>query len=325
MKKSLFFLIFTALTLLLGGCKYPPAAHQPPIRPLFGPGSDRQPYSSQQPALAAPSYPPAATPQPPQPAFAAAPWKSRTSSVSTSTGAASWQPLDTPRSQSLGHGATYYEGHARSIAGIATVQAVVFDSRQCTLKVIDQPDPSAGGGAISQLMRAHHAIAGVNGGFFQKDFQPTGMFIAGSRTTGAFSTGGILAGSALVIARAPYLIWNSEYLPEKSITDLIQCGPRLVDGGIPIKTLDRVKQTHRTFIATDGRHTWAIGIVRSTSLAGLADLLAYSNIIPGFHAIRALNLDGGHSTAIWASPTWAREISQPGWSTVRNYLAIIPR
>jgi hypothetical protein len=38
-----------------------------------------------------------------------------------------------------------------------------------------------------------------------------------------------------------------------------------------------------------------------------------------------LNLDGGRSTAFYARTNDGREISQPGWSTVRNYVAVVPR
>ena len=91
-----------------------------------------------------------------------------------------------------------------------------------------------------------------------------------------------------------------------------------------MSTLDRVKTAARTFIATDGGHWWAIGVVRSTSLFELGRLLAAPELIPGLRIRRALNLDGGRSSALYARLSDGTEITEPGWSTVRNYVAIVP-
>jgi uncharacterized protein YigE (DUF2233 family) len=326
MKKQLFPLIIAGALLWPVGCTSPQAARQSPPKPLFGPGSERQPaYASG----TAPAYPrgSSAAQQPsPPPSLPPQNWQNDAAThAAPPVGAAAWQIIGAPHSQSLGHGAALHECKARSISGAAEVVVVVFDSRQCGLKVIDQPMPNAGGRVLDQLMRSHRAIAGVNGGFFHPDFQPLGIFIADGRKNGFFTSNKLLSGSVLVIGREPYLIWNSEFLGDAGVTDLIQSGPRLVDNGMPIQSLNGTKQASRTFIATDGKRMWAVGVVRSTSLAGLADLLANSNVIPGLRVARALNLDGGHSSAFWARPTSGREISQPGWSTVRNYLAIIPK
>jgi exopolysaccharide biosynthesis protein len=55
----------------------------------------------------------------------------------------------------------------------------------------------------------------------------------------------------------------------------------------------------------------------------MADLLGTPSVFPEGKIIRAMNLDGGTSTALWVrgSPAfYARE-----WKSVRNYLAIVPR
>jgi hypothetical protein len=292
-----------ALALALASCAQWPA--QPPPRPLFGPGSAFQPQTQPAP----PSYPqsPAATsPQPP----AQTPFWQQLQPAPTSAGG-----------QALGSGATLHEVR---VAG-TEMQVVVFDSRQCVLKVIDQPTANAGGGVISQAMSYYRAVAGVNGGFFHPDFQPLGLLIADGRKYGSFVDNRLVSGAILVVSTEPYLVWNTEFLGEQGVTDLIQSGPRLLDGGRPIDGLDRVKRAARTFVANDGKRTWAIGTVRSASLGGLADLLAAPGAIPGMQVDRALNLDGGRSSAFWARTASGREISRPGWSTVRNYLAVVPR
>jgi hypothetical protein len=78
-------------------------------------------------------------------------------------------------------------------------------------------------------------------------------------------------------------------------------------------------------VATDGNGGWLIGVAEYTTLRGLSDLLATPGLIAGMRVERALNLDGGRSTAFYARTSDGAEINDPGWSTVRNYLAVLPR
>lgn len=203
------------------------------------------------------------------------------------------------------------------------MQFVIFDSRSYTLKVLDQPEDWSGGGKIAECMRQAGAIAGVNGGFFTPQFAPMGLMIANGRATGRWQTNKLLTG-AVVIQHEPQLLWNSENRTHNA-HDLLQAGPRLVDAGRAVPNLERSKHTSRTFIATDGGHRWILGLARNISLGELAEILAQPGNIADFPIQRALNLDGGRSSALYYRTADGREHSDPGWSTVRNYLGIIPR
>lgn len=209
-------------------------------------------------------------------------------------------------------------------AGGAAWQVVVLDGRHNTLRVVDQSDSWGGGGAIDDVLDASGAIAGVNGGFFSTSFEPLGLMIAQGRRTGAWQANKLLTGSLVVSKGMPRLVWNAEGRREAGVSDFLQAGPRLVDAGRPMNSLDRTKNAARSFIATNGGHLWAIGVVRSTSLAELGRLLAMPSLIPGFAVNRALNLDGGRSSAIHARLSDGSTITEPGWSTVRNYVAVVP-
>ena len=207
----------------------------------------------------------------------------------------------------------------------ADLQAIIFDSRRCSIRVIDQPDASAGGSAIASAMRAAGAIGGVNGGYFTPEFQPLGLMIASGKPTGKFAGSTLLGGVIVSTNGTPRLLWRDEYTRQAGTTDLVQAGPRLVDANRALAKLDRQKTRPRTFIATDGRGQWAIGTVKSVTLGDLAEMLAAPGILADFHISRALNLDGGRSTAIWMRTASGEEMSDPGWSTVRNFIAIVPR
>ena len=203
------------------------------------------------------------------------------------------------------------------------LKVVVFDSRQFDLKVIDQPKDWSGGSLIIECLRGAAAVAGVNGGFFSLEFKPMGLMIANGQRTGAWQTGPLLTG-AVVVTSHLQLLWNAEVNAQEA-RELVQAGPRLVDGGQAVPGLDRNKRSSRTFIATDGGHQWLLGTAQDISLSELAELLSGPGLMPAFSVNRALNLDGGHSSAIYYRSNDGREHVHPGWSTVRNYLGIVPR
>ena len=71
----------------------------------------------------------------------------------------------------------------------------------------------------------------------------------------------------------------------------------------------------------DGRLALITGGARGQGRAH-AEVLAGAVIIPGMQIERALNLDGGSSTALWVSSDPV--FSHSEWKHVRNALAIMP-
>ncbi len=269
-----------------------------------------------------------ASPPPPPPDSASAvplypAWEEVPAPTAASASPYGWH-LDAPaESQPLTGGATLQTLTVSRGGHSVDLQLVVFDSRAYELQVIDQPEDWSGGGKISACMRGAGAAAGVNGGFFTPEFTPMGLMISQGRTTGTWQSNKLLSG-AVVVTSKPRLLWNAEVGTRDDVHHLLQAGPRLVDAGRPVAGLDRKKHATRTFIANDGDEGWFFGLAEGVSLGELAEILA----TPGLTATpvqRALNLDGGRSSALYYRSVDGREHSAPGWSTVRNYLAIVPR
>lgn len=237
---------------------------------------------------------------------------------------ANWHPLSPVESRQLAGGAALCDISVSHHGRSTDLQLIVFDSRRYDLKVIDQPDDGSGGGRIRECMRGANAAAGVNGGFFTPQFTPMGLMVAEGRRTGAWQANKLLTG-AVVVHHEPQLLWNAEVRDAGGARHLLQAGPRLIDAGRPVPNLERTRHATRTFIATDGGHQWILGLAHDISLGELAELLATPGTIPGFPIHRALNLDGGRSSALYYRTADGSEHSDPGWSTVRNYLGIVPR
>lgn len=297
-------LLLASLSLLLIQCSHSvpgnQAAYTPPAQSW--PQAPRYPSPTSAPAPpAAPAYP--AAPQP------------------------HWQQT-AAQSQALAAGGGFLHHLQAMQAGSglrAELQFVIFDSRQSVIQVVDQPVAHAGGSALLDRMRQAGAVAGVNGGFFHPDFSPLGLMISGARRSGSFTSTSLVSGSVLVVNHEPYLVWNSEFLGESGVSHLLQAGPRLVDAGRAVAALNTSRRAARTFVASDGKHTWLVGTASSLSLAELGSLLSTPGLLAGTNIQRALNLDGGRSSAFYARLPGGQEINRPGWSTVRNYLAVVPR
>jgi len=284
------------LTLALAGCSTPPPPA--PAAAESGPAASLvPPYPSAEQAAAQP-------PAKPSPA-------------------ASWTAISDFKGQPLVGGASVIEYKIGRERHSFQVQVVVFDDRQFDLKVIDQPEDWSGGNRLTDCMRGAAAVAGVNGGFFTPEFKPMGLMIASGKRTGTWQTGPLLTG-AVVVTSQPRLLWNADVNPDAA-SELLQAGPRLVDGGQAVAGLDARKRSTRTFIANDGGNQWCLGLVHDITLSELAELLATPGVMPAFTVDRALNLDGGHSSALYYRTNDGREHTHPGWSTVRNYLGIVPK
>lgn len=273
--------------------------------------------------LAACAHQPVAEPAQPlrlSPAAESPPAPGTPDTPSTSS---TWTPISGFTGHPLVGNASAFEYTVRHQDRTFSLQVIAFDSRELDLRVIDQPDDWAGGGHIAESLRAAGAVAGVNGGFFTPAFAPLGLMVADGRRTGVWQSNPLLTG-AIVVTTHPQLLWNDEVQPDAA-HQLLQAGPRLVDAARPVPGLDRKKASTRTFIATDGGDQWVLGRVENATLAELAELLSIPGLMPAFKVHRALNLDGGRSSAIYYRTNDGREHSDPGWSTVRNYLGIVPR
>jgi hypothetical protein len=88
--------------------------------------------------------------------------------------------------------------------------------------------------------------------------------------------------------------------------------------------LNATRAARRTFVANAGPETAAIGYSSHLTLAQIGAVLATRGVIPEVQLQRALNLDGGSSSAFWfggsGEPFAIRE-----QKTVRDFIAIVPR
>ncbi len=242
--------------------------------------------------------------------------------------AQTWRLESSSKLAPLGSGAVYV---VKQIAGPAKaeVRLVIFDEKQCQLRVVANADRKTAG-PLDKLGLAEQALAACNGGYFNAggDFGPSGLEIAKGIRTGQFKGDGGLVGALMVRQGKASLIWENEFRDAPDITEFVQCSPWIISDGrvVPVPSPKEPEQrNHRTFIMTDGSGRWAIGVCKRTGWLELAHILVTPGIVTEMKVQRALNLDGGPSTGLWCRSEDGREhFEKPGWA-VRNAIVVVPR
>jgi len=111
----------------------------------------------------------------------------------------------------------------------------------------------------------------------------------------------------------------------KKIIAAIQSGPFLVEGNKNIRGLNDAQLARRTFagIATNDRAF--LGVCSDVSLAQLANILATAPIAADSKIRRAMNLDGGSSSAFWFARENGSAFSISGRKPVRDFVGVVSK
>ena len=199
----------------------------------------------------------------------------------------------------------------------ATLDLAFFSTKSATLRVIDDPK---GESDLAGIARRARAIAGVNGGYFDPQNAPVGLLISDGKLIAPLRKARLLSGVLVVTKTRVEVIRAAEYSSRKNAIAAVQCGPFLVEGGKSVAGLNDTRPARRTFVFTSGADRGAIGFCSTVTLAQLADILA----TPELKVQRALNLDGGSSSAFWFNGERG-VVSIAEQKTVRDFVIVTPK
>jgi len=118
---------------------------------------------------------------------------------------------------------------------------------------------------------------------------------------------------------------SREFSRRLGVSAAIQCGPFLVDRGQPIIGLNDSHLARRTFAATTTGSHALIGVCSGVSLAESAKILATMSLAEDLKIERALNLDGGSSSAFWFARENGNAFSISEQKSVRDFVGIVPK
>ncbi|MFL6520677.1 MAG: phosphodiester glycosidase family protein [Chthoniobacterales bacterium] len=199
----------------------------------------------------------------------------------------------------------------------ATLDLALFSTKSAAVRVIDNPK---GESDLAAVTRRSRAMAGVNGGYFDPQNAPVGLLISDGKLIAPLRKARLLSGVLVVSKTRMEVIRPGEYSPRKNAIAALQCGPFLVDGGKPIVGLNDTRPARRTFVFTSGPDRGAIGLCSTVTLAKLGQILT----TPELKVQRALNLDGGSSSAFWFNGERG-VVSIPEQKTVRDFVIVTPK
>jgi len=204
----------------------------------------------------------------------------------------------------------------------ASIELTLFSAKSFTLRIVDQPsEPRID---LAEAMRGEKCLAGVNGGYFDPDYKPIGLLIVDGKIIAPLQRARLLSG-VLVASRNKIQISRlREFSRRQKIDSAVECGPMIVDLGRAVRGLEATRPARRTFAAVAAGDRAALGFCSDVTLADLANILA-PQVTNDFKIQRALNLDGGSSSAFWFRRKDGSAFSVPEQKTVRDFIAVVPR
>jgi hypothetical protein len=202
-----------------------------------------------------------------------------------------------------------------------TLDVAVFSAKSIALRVIDNPD----GQSLGAVMKREKYACGVNGGYFDTEFKPIGLRVADNTTFSPLRRARLITGILLQSDRGIDVVRVGEFSRTQKNITAVQSGPFLVEGNKRIRGLNDSQLARRTFagIATNDRAL--LGVCSDVSLGQLANILATAPIFADSKIRRAMNLDGGSSSAFWFAREDGSAFSLPGRKPVRDFVAVVPK
>ena len=204
----------------------------------------------------------------------------------------------------------------------ASLELAIFSTKSCRLRVVDQA--SAPRIDLEDVMTRGNFLAGVNGGYFDPEYRPIGLLIVDGTTIAPLQKARLLSGVLSASAKKVQISRIAEFSLTQKPDAAVECGPMIVDLGKSVRGLESSKTARRTFAAVSSGDKAALGFCSDVTLADLSSILAIVTI-PDFKIQRALNLDGGSSSAFWFKRANGSAFSIAEQKPVRDFVAIVPK
>jgi uncharacterized protein YigE (DUF2233 family) len=204
----------------------------------------------------------------------------------------------------------------------ASVEVALFSSRSLKLRVLDQPsEPRAN---LGEVMQRENCLAGVNGGYFTPEYDPIGLVIVDGKTVAPLQRARLLSGVLTIAPRSVQILRVAEFSTKAKLDGAIACGPFLVDAGQQVRGLENSRVARRTFVAVARDDRVALGFCSDVTLGDLSKILT-APLASDFKVWRALNLDGGSSSAFWFKRRDGSAFSISEQKPVRDFVGVVAR
>jgi uncharacterized protein YigE (DUF2233 family) len=212
---------------------------------------------------------------------------------------------------------------ANSVSGEpATLDLALFSAKGAKLRLIDNAN---GSDSLREAMAREKCLAGVNGGYFDTSFKPLGLRVIDGEVTSSLIHARLLTGVLGTSARGVEIMRLSEFSHSRHFQMAVEGGPFLVDAGARVRNLNDTRSARRTFAAMMRGEKAALGVSSELTLAQLAEALTNRSLANDFKISRAVNLDGGSSSAFWFRRNDRSIFSISEEKSVRDFVGVVAR
>jgi hypothetical protein len=203
----------------------------------------------------------------------------------------------------------------------ADLDVAIFSAKTSALRVIDNPE----GESLTAMMKRERCASGVNGGYFDPEFKPIGLRTSEGKTFSPLRRAHLITGILLQSSSGIDVIRSGKIFHIKKVSAAIQAGPFLVEGSKRIHGLNDSLLARRTFVGIASDDRVLLGVCSTVSLAELAMILAAAPVAADYKIQRAMNLDGGSSSAFWCAREDGSAFSIPSQKRVRDFVGVVPK
>lgn len=187
-------------------------------------------------------------------------------------------------------------------------------------------DNARGDIELAGAMERDHCMAGVNGGYFDVQFAPIGLRVIDGAITSPLVHARLLTGVLSASAQRGVEITRlGEFSRNRKLDAAVECGPFLVDLATRVRGLDNTRNARRTFAAVARAGRAALGYCDGVTLAELAEMLTSVRLSEGFTVWRAMNLDGGSSSAFWFRRADGSAFEIHEQKNVRDFVGVVAK
>lgn len=176
---------------------------------------------------------------------------------------------------------------------------------------------------VANLVTNHHAVIGINGGFFTPERKPLGLRIAQGQVKsplkntswwGVFYTQGNQA----------FIVSPKNFQQNKKINFAVQSGPRLIVNGQITQLKPGADNRTALGITRNGKVILAVTSHFPLSTQELAQIMQAPEEKGGLNCANAINLDGGSSTQLYARIN-NFELNVPSLALVSDAVLVVPK
>jgi uncharacterized protein YigE (DUF2233 family) len=205
---------------------------------------------------------------------------------------------------------------------IFQLQVLRVDPKKFEVRVIDSRAFGSDRLAIKALAQKTGALAAINGGFFTPDWKPLGLLIADGLEVNPLrrTDWGIF----IIQDGQPRIIHTNEYRYEKSISQALQVGPRLVVEGQEVRLKKQAARRSAIGI-TYGHQVVFLNTDHTEAYAqDLARIFRLPESQGGLECRDAMSLDGGPSAQMFVDYKHLKLQIPGGWG-IPNGIGIFQR